>query len=96
MARVSLTGKAAYYIGGPTPARTEWETVDCGCTLCTSGRFVALDEVLPGYGQRHILRANLREFLPFGTDAFPPVTAYSTIVSKVEKASRAPRRRRSL
>ncbi len=70
--RVSLTGKAAWIAGGPTPADTEWDTVDCDCGLCQSGRFVAVNQVLEDYGQRHVAKAALREFLPFGTDAFPP------------------------
>lgn len=80
--RVSLTGRAAWQLGGPTPTRTSWELVPCACELCASGRFVAVDEVVEGYGQRHICKANLREYLPFGTDALPPAEAYSPMVPR--------------
>lgn len=80
--KVSLTGKAAWQLGGPTPSRVSWNTVDCSCGLCRTGRFVAVDEVVEGYGQRHIARAALREFKPFGADAFPPAEAYSPMVPK--------------
>lgn len=74
--RVSLTGKAAWLAGGPTPQDTSWETVPCECCLCKSGRFVAVDQDVPGYGRRHLAKAALREFRPFGSDAFPPPQAY--------------------
>lgn len=77
--RVSLTGKAAWALGGPTPRDTSWETVECGCGLCESGRFVAVDQDVPGYGPRHIAKAALREFRPFGSDAFPPPQAYGPV-----------------
>lgn len=77
--RVSLSGKAAWLLGGPTLLRTDWETVDCACELCESGRFVAVNETLPVPGQRHIAKAALREFLPFGADAYPPAQAYSSV-----------------
>ena len=89
--RVSLTGKAAWQLGGPTPADTEWDTVECDCGLCQSGRFVAVNQRVEGYdGWRHVTKAALREFHPFGTDAFPPPEAYGL----VPKKSSSPRRRR--
>lgn len=85
---VSLTGKAAWQLGGPTPLRVSWETVECSCGLCQTGRFVAVDEVVEGYGQRHIAKTALRQFHPFGTDAFPPVQAYAPVARKNERRSR--------
>lgn len=37
-----------------------WTVAECACGMCTSGSFVAVDQVLEGYeGQRHIARAAL-------------------------------------
>lgn len=78
--RVSLTGKAAWQMGGPCLTRTDWEVVECECGLCSTGRFVAVNQEVPGYpGPRHIAKVALREFLPFGTDAFPPPQAYAPL-----------------
>lgn len=94
--RVSLTGKATWQIGGgPTIARKDWAVVACSCNLCASGRFVAVDEAVEGYGQRHIAVVNLREFHLFGTDAFPPSgNAYLVCDSNPEGAKPPPKRYR--
>ena len=47
--RVRLTGKflasTGQTTGGDGPSR--WLTVDCGCGLCSGGRYVATDEKYP-------------------------------------------------
>lgn len=94
MPKVRLTGKAAWQMGGPTPGRTEWETVVCACSLCASFRFVAVDEVVPGYGQRHLSVGAIQgRHNPLADQHFPPPEAYSPYVPK--SVSRGIRRRRS-
>lgn len=89
-ATVRLTGKAAWQLGGPTPGRTEWTVVRCNCGLCSTGRFIAVDEdavrVDPDCTPlRHLAIAAVqgRHHAPTVDQDFPPPEAYSPYAPKV-------------
>lgn len=84
--KVKLSGKAAWQFGSTGLGRTEWETRDCSCGLCQTGRFVAVDE--PAVYQdddcspwRHIAKAALycdpEAKVGVPGNEFPPVEAYA-------------------
>jgi hypothetical protein len=97
--KVRLTGTAAWQMGGRGLGRTDWETVPCDCSLCQTGRFLAVDErrADPDPDQspwRHINRANVHEYsaagriLTNGERAFPPAEAGSISKKPVARMSR--------
>lgn len=84
--RVRLTGTTAWQLGGRGLGRTDWLTVPCGCGLCATGRFVAVDERRPDPDPdqspwRHIARGAVHELTDQGLirtngeRAFPPAEA---------------------
>src|SRR5690606_7327404 len=88
--RVRLTGTAAWQMGGRGLGRTDWNAVPCDCGLCSSGRFVAVDEPRhdPDPNQspwRHLALASVHRVAGDGTlltnaeKAFPPPHAYSEV-----------------
>jgi len=59
--RIVLSGKALAAQGlASREAGRVWTVKKCSCELCVSRRFVAVDQIVKGYGVRHIARSNIR------------------------------------